>query len=98
MHGQGEESKIQLTLAMPKQVAGEVIPFDGTRGERAANILSHAWEQEINPTNENLWLIIYKKPRPEFLSRCSQCNAVKDIGKRAEWPCGNPRLAETYIW
>ncbi len=87
-----------MTIRLPKHAPGDIIEFDGTPGQRAANILSHAWEQETNPTNENLWLSIYKRPRPEFLSRCSQCNAVKDIGKRAEWPCGNPRLAETYIW
>jgi hypothetical protein len=87
-----------MTIRLPKLAPGDVVEFDGTRGERAANILSHAWEQEANPTTEQIWLIFYKRPRPEFLSRCSRCNAVKDLSKCADWPCGNPRLAETYIW
>ena len=87
-----------MTIRLPKAAPGDVIKFDGTRGERAANILSHAWKQEANPMDEKTWLIIYKTPRPNYLSRCSQCNAVKDMTRSAEWPCGEPRLAATYIW
>ncbi len=88
----------QMTIRLPKYAPGWVMPFDGTPGERATNILSHAWEQEKNTMDETTWLAVFKTPRPEFLSRCSRCNAVGNMTETAEWPCGKPRLAETYIY
>ena len=87
-----------MTIRLPRYSPGDVIEFDGTPGERAANILSHAWAQEANPMDENCWRRGHNTPRPETLSRCSQCNAVKELTHSAEWPCGQPRLAVTHIW
>jgi hypothetical protein len=87
-----------MTIRLPKYAPGDTLPFDGTPGQRASNILSHAWEQEKNPINETTWLTVFKTPRPEFLARCSQCNAVGKMTETAQWPCGDPRRADTYIW
>jgi hypothetical protein len=87
-----------MTIRLPRYAPGWVIPFDGTPGQHATNILSHAWEQVKNPLNEKAWVAIYNTSRPEFLSRCSQCNALRNMTETAEWLCGEPRRAETYIY
>lgn len=87
-----------MTIRLPKHLVGDVLPFNGTAGERAANILTHAWEQEENPMDEKTWISVFNTPRPEFLARCSKCKAVGNMTATAEWPCGEPRLAETVVW
>lgn len=87
-----------MTIRLPKYGIGDIIAFDGTAGERASNILTHAWEEVDNPTDEKAWASLFKTPRPDFLSRCSKCKAVKTMSASAEWPCGKPRRAETAIW
>lgn len=97
-----------MTLRRIRQMEGDIIPFSGTDGERAANRLTHAWEQVPNPitfipiparvvervTQEEA--LELAKP-PEKVGRCSQCGCwYNDLG--AFWKCGEaPRYTETII-
>lgn len=98
-----------MTLSRPRQLRGAVIPFSGTVGERAANRLTHAWEQFPNPltyspltarlveqlTQEEAMKLA--KPEKETLPKCSKCGCWgADLD--ASWKCGEaPRYAETRV-
>jgi len=95
-----------MTLRMPKHFSGEVIPFDGTDGQRAENRLSHAWEQVPNPVQfvpiparwvEQLSMeeaMKLAKPKKDTVAKCSQCGC-RGGDRAASWPCGEaPRFTE----
>lgn len=98
-----------MTLRTPRQIAGQVIPFNGTTAQRAENRLSHAWEQVPNPvtsmplparvverlTHEEATAM--SRPPKETLPKCSQCGCWgADLA--ASWKCGNaPRYTETKL-
>ena len=98
-----------MTFPRPRQIRGDVIPFNGTDGERAANKLTHAWEQVPNPitfipiparvvervTQEEA--LELAKPS-ETVGKCSKCGCwFNDYD--ASWKCGEaPRYTETIVW
>ena len=96
-----------MTLCTPRQIAGQVIPFSGTDGERAANRLSHAWEQVPNPfkfisfSARGIKRLDHEvdaelaKRSLEMLPKCSRCKCW-GIDLAAWWQCGQaPRYTET---
>lgn len=79
--------------------ADRVRKFDGTRGERAANRLTHAWRQVPNPiryvpipasavhTMTDAEIRKATTPALETLPRCSTCGEW-GASNAADWPCG----------
>jgi len=96
-----------MTLSRLSQIAGQVIPFDGTDAQRAENRISHAWEQVPNPikamplparvveqlTQEEA--LAMAKPKLDHFPKCSKCGCWgSDLA--ASWKCGEaPRYTET---
>jgi hypothetical protein len=95
-----------MTFPRPRQIKGEVVRFNGTDGERAANKLTHAWEQVPNPcqyipitarqaeqlTREEALKLA--KPS-ETVGKCSKCGCWFN-DPDASWKCGEaPRYTET---
>jgi hypothetical protein len=88
-----------MTICFPKDRSNQVIPFDGTNGERAENRLSHAWEQVPNPITsiplparlvEQLSYdeaMEMAKPPNAFLPKCSKCGCW-GAEPAASWKCG----------
>jgi len=96
-----------MTLRIPRQLEGDVIPFDGTDAQRAENRISHAWEQVPNPVQfvpiparwvEQLSMeeaLELAKPKSDTFPKCSKCGCWgSDLA--ASWKCGEaPRFTET---
>lgn len=88
-----------MTIRFPKYAKGEIIDFNGTPGELAANTLTHAWVQEKNPYTKEEWARKFGDEKyPKTLGRCSKCNALARVTREAGWQCGEPRRADKAIW
>lgn len=98
-----------MTLRRLSQIAGQVRKFDGTNGERAANRLTHAWEQVPNPIQTmplpRSWVeqlsheeaLELAKPPMETLPKCRRCGCW-GADEAAKWKCGEPpRYTETLV-
>ena len=70
----------QVTIRLPKNGPGDARRFRGSKGQAAANRLSHAWQQIHFPTQ---W-----HPVQGF---CAACR-VFDDSCTAQWPCGSPEV------